>query len=429
MTLEEQCRLSFYKEIAGLGNHENVKLVQHIETQRIYVKKIQSVYNKEIYELLRKLHSRHVPEIIECVEENDRLILIEEYIQGESLAEHIQYHGLYDEEEAAKIFVTLCDILNLFHHFQPPIIHRDLKPENVIMTDDGVLKLVDFNTAKRVIAGKSQDTVLIGTREYAAPEQYGFAQSDARTDIYSMGVMLNYLLTGHYPKEKLYQAEEQSTGRSISAASGRLFTEIIRKCTEFSPDMRYQTVLEVKKDIASVMQRKHSLEGQCAEYPVKQKDSGEDISDSEEKLKTAGKESITLREWLKHGLEKLKIKEKTPKAHLWYHEILPPGFRTGTVWKMITAGIGYALIFWMGLTIEYTTGEAHIPLTGFNLWCERIGVLIWVLFVLMLMSNYRPIVRRLPLMNYRWIRIGMGVFYGFAAMIVVVLAALLLEMV
>ena len=425
MTLEEQCRLSFYKEIAGLGNHENVKLVQHIETQRIYVKKIQSVYNKEIYELLMKLHSRHVPEILECVEENGRLILIEEYIQGESLAEHIQYHGLYDEEEAAEIFVTLCDILNLFHHFQPPIIHRDLKPENVIITDGGVLKLIDFNTAKRVTTGKNQDTVLIGTREYAAPEQYGFAQSDARTDIYSMGVMLNYLLTGAYPKEKLYQAEQQSAGKSISAESGRLFTEIIRKCTEFSPDMRYQTALELKKDLECVLQRQHSLTGECTVYPVKQKD----IRNSEKVLKTADKESLTLRARLKHGLEKLEIQEKTPKDHLWYHEVLPPGFRTGTVWKMILAGIGYALIFWMGLTIEYTTGEAHIPLTGFDLWCERVGVLIWVLFVLLMMCNYRPIVRRLPLMQYRWIRIGMGIFYGFAAMIVVVLAALLLEMV
>lgn len=372
MTLEEQCRLSFYKEIAGLGTHDNVKLVQHVETNRIYVKKVQDVYNKEVYALLMKLHDQHVPEIVECMEDEGQLIVIEEYIQGESLAEHITHQGVYSEQEAVAIFITLCDVLNLFHHFQPPVISRDLKPENIIISNQGVLKIVDFNTAKRVIPGKERDTVLIGTREYAAPEQYGFAQSDMRTDIYALGVMLNFMLTGKYPREMLYQPEERKSGKDVEKSIK--LTAIIQKCTAFSPDMRYQNVLELKRDLESTTQKHSEM------HPIKQK-----------------------------------------KRSLWHHEALPPGFRTGTIWKMIMAGMGYIFIFWMGLTIDYTTGESHIPLTGYALWVNRICVLVCMLFVLMLICNYRPIVSHLPLMQHRWLRMVMGCVYAFIALIVTVL--------
>lgn len=149
MTLEEQCRLSCYKKISAMGTHSNVLLVQHVESQRIYVKKVQRVYNKDVYQTLMKLHDRHIPQIYECVEDDGQLTIIEEYVQGESLSEHIQKNGVYTETEVVSMIQTLCRVLDLLHHFRPPIIHRDLKPENIIMTNDGILKLVDFNTAKQ----------------------------------------------------------------------------------------------------------------------------------------------------------------------------------------------------------------------------------------------------------------------------------------
>ena len=78
-----------------MGTHSNVLLVQHVESQRIYVKKVQRVYNKDVYQTLMKLHDRHIPQIYECVEDDGQLTIIEEYVQGESLSEHIQKNGVY----------------------------------------------------------------------------------------------------------------------------------------------------------------------------------------------------------------------------------------------------------------------------------------------------------------------------------------------
>ncbi|MEI3340037.1 MAG: hypothetical protein V8R80_08985 [Eubacterium sp.] len=93
MTLEEQCRLSYYKKIADISNHQNVFLVQHVDNGRIFVMKEQEIYCREVYEYLKICKNPHVPIIFECVENNGRLVIVEEYIQGESLAEHLEEKG------------------------------------------------------------------------------------------------------------------------------------------------------------------------------------------------------------------------------------------------------------------------------------------------------------------------------------------------
>lgn len=249
MTLEEQCRLSYYREIADISPHQNVKLVQHVETRRIYVKKVQEVYNKQIYEYLMRCGNPHIPQIYECMEDDGKLIIIEEYIQGESLLERLEQGGLYSREEVCRIVVTICDVLEQLHQLPVPVIHRDLKPENILLQSNGYLKIIDFNTAKKFEEGREQDTVLIGTRDYAAPEQYGFAQSDARTDIYALGVMMNYLLTKAYPKDFLYMGLERAEDP---------LTQIIRRCTALDPRQRYQNVMELRQDLQVVLgERNH----------------------------------------------------------------------------------------------------------------------------------------------------------------------------
>ena len=129
---------------------------------------------------------------------------------------------------------ALCDILLPMHSQNPPIIHRDIKGSNVIIDNEGKIYLIDFDASKLVVKGKNRDTDLIGTEEYAAPEQYGFGQSDQRTDIYAMGILMNKLLTGKFPSEEKYKGA---------------LSEIIEKATSLDPVNRYQNVQEFKQSL------------------------------------------------------------------------------------------------------------------------------------------------------------------------------------
>lgn len=232
MTLENELRLSYYKKIAAVNEHHHVKFVQHVESGRLYMLKTLSVYDRTVFAYLAKHPSKGTPKIIEIIEDDGRLYVVEEYIAGDSLQDTMEKRGVMSEAEAAGIILQLCDILRPLHSHQPPIVHRDIKPSNLIETPGGALVLVDFNTAKESGNGKNQDTVLIGTVGYAAPEQYGFAASRPTADIYAMGVMLNELLTGHHPGQAPY--------------SGRL-SAVINKCVQMDPHQRYQTVDELSK--------------------------------------------------------------------------------------------------------------------------------------------------------------------------------------
>lgn len=355
MTLEEQCRLSYYKKIADISTHKNVCLVQHVETNRIFVRKEQKIYCREVYEYLRVCNNPHVPKIFECIEDDGKLIIIEEYIQGESLAEHLEERGTYSQEEVCRFAITICNVLEQLHQLPHPVIHRDLKPENILVPENGSLKIIDFNTAKQHEEGKDSDTVIIGTRKYAAPEQFGYRQSDARTDIYAMGVMVNYLLTKKYPDEYLY----------VSQKFGKItLSDIIGKCIEFSPDSRYQTVMDLRQD----------LQGVLAKLP---------------KTNQIGTDQ------LQKGLSE--------KKGLWNLPLLPPGFRTGVVWKMIVGVIGYLFIFLCGLTIEVVKPDGSV-ITGFYLWANRLTVLSWCLITVAFYTDYLGLQRHLPFMQRKYLR-------------------------
>ena len=121
----------------------------------------------------------------------------------------------------------MCDALTALH--DRGIIHRDVKPENVIVEKSGRVVLIDFN-ASRIKSDASKDTVIMGTIGYASPEQLGLAKTDARTDIYAVGVLYNVMLTGMHP--------------SVTIASGRA-GRIVRKCTAVNPNERYQSAAEL----------------------------------------------------------------------------------------------------------------------------------------------------------------------------------------
>ena len=234
MTDEEmdiELRLSYYKEIAVLDNDHGVYLVQHTESSKTYVKKIRSLYNPDVYKQLYEHPVIGVPKIQEFIKQGENLIVFEEYISGTDLETYIQKYGTFSIDETIKIASMLCDILSRLHTMEPPIIHRDIKPSNIMLTEDKRVVLLDLNSAKPVTPGQIQDTTLLGTHGFAAPEQYGFGASNIQTDLYAVGILIGYMLTG-----KL---------NSTSGCTDEL-KNLISKSTQLDPAKRYASAEELK---------------------------------------------------------------------------------------------------------------------------------------------------------------------------------------
>lgn len=181
----------------------------------------------EVYRRLLSVDDRHLPRILEVAEEDGQVMVLEEYISGQSLEELLR-ERLLDPREAAEIGRQLCLGLRTLHRISA--VHRDVKPDNVLLSNRGAV-LIDFDAARIHRPEQSTDTQVIGTTGYAAPEQFGLGQSDARTDIYSMGVLLNAMVTGEHPSQRL--------------AEGRL-GRVVSRCTMMDPNKRYQTALQLR---------------------------------------------------------------------------------------------------------------------------------------------------------------------------------------
>lgn len=174
------------------------------------------------YEELYKINAQNLPLIYDVINCEDGQIVLEEFVEGVTISE-VMESGNYHYLGTRKVIRAVCHALNVLH--ERNLVHRDIKPENIVIGKDGRVVLIDFNAARK-ISSASKDTVIMGTVGYASPEQLGVAQSDARTDIYAVGVLLNVMITGKHPSEKLAKGK-----------AGR----IVRKCTNVNPDERYQT--------------------------------------------------------------------------------------------------------------------------------------------------------------------------------------------
>lgn len=223
MTEEQEDRLNGYREIRRLSEGRKVFLVRHETTGSFFVKKILDVYDLRIYQYLLDHPVGQIPKIRELMQDEDQLIVIEDYIAGKTLRERLD-EGDIPKELGRTLFFSLCDTVRSIHGIRPPIIHRDIKPSNIIITPDEQVYLIDLNAARFEKAEKSADTVLMGTAGYAAPEQYGFAQSDIRTDIYALGKVA----------EELFENDKK-------------VGPIIKRSTMLDPEDRYRNVSELER--------------------------------------------------------------------------------------------------------------------------------------------------------------------------------------
>lgn len=336
MTLEEEYILSLYEELIRLKRNKPVWLVRHVETGHLYVKKYLPLYSRGVCDRLALVHDCGLPQIHFLIQEEDHLTIIEDYIHGRTVEEILEEDGVFSLEAMCSVILPLCRVLGSLHSMNPPLIHRDIKPSNIMVSSDGVVKLIDFNAARELSAIHDRDTHLMGTPEYAAPEQYGFGQSDARTDIYGLGITINRMLTGELPETRL-----------ASDAVG----EIVQRCTRLSKQERYPTVEALACDLESV------------------RTGGRKVQEEFQKVSLM-KRPMTLRDFV------------------------PVGFRSKVWWKMLVGAVGYGFILFVCFDGKFTEADGT-PYTGLKLLLNQVCMLFILLGYVAWGGDYLGIRKRL----------------------------------
>ncbi len=196
-------------------------------------------------EMLKKLHHRFLPSIIDVIDMDDSFIIVMDYIEGNSLHHRLKEYGAQPQESVIQWSMELCDVLGYLHSRTPAIIYRDMKPANVMLKPDGHITLIDFGTAKEFKEFNVKDTISFGTIGYAAPEQFG-GKTDARTDVYCLGATMYHLVTGKDPSAPPYEIRPI---REINPALSNGLERIIQKCIQREPDKRYQSCAELLYDL------------------------------------------------------------------------------------------------------------------------------------------------------------------------------------
>ncbi len=296
-------KLSQYKDIRPLNEEGTVMLVLRLTDDVLCVKRYADKELLEVYEKLKTVKNENIPEIYDVIETENNIVIAEQYIKGRTLEEMIREKGCLTKNETCALILDVCSALKAVHKLN--IVHRDISPDNIIITDEGKGFLLDFDISRRSNKEKSVDTSILGTFGFASPEQYGFTQTDARSDIYSAGVLLNYMLTGHIVQEGIYDKAP--------------FKSIINKAVKIDPDMRYRNIESMERDI-----KRHYIPIDLKSIPSKL------ISD----IKETRLSDIAL--------------------------FPPPGFRSGSIIRMTIALLSYIILAVLLVTNAYSfksTGE------------------------------------------------------------------------
>ncbi len=193
--------------------------------------------------MMKKLDHTSLPRIVDIIDKESVIYVVMDYIEGETLGDVLKAYGAQPQETVIEWAKQLCKVLDYLHTQNPPIIYRDMKPANIMLQPNGNVKLIDFGIAREYKEQNLADTVSLGTKGYAAPEQFGGkGQTDARTDVYCLGVTLYHLLTGQNPCEPPYEIYPIRYWNP-QLSSG--LETVILKCTQMNPEDRYQSCAEL----------------------------------------------------------------------------------------------------------------------------------------------------------------------------------------
>lgn len=246
-------------KVLGKGGTGTVYLARNVKLGTLWaikeIKKGRDIRVELLAEphILKRLRHPALPRVFDIIEDDRHVYTVVDYMDGVSLDRELARAGKFDEKTVIGWALQLCDVLNYLHGQKPnPIIYRDLKPSNIILSKDGSLKLIDFGTAREYKSESDSDTLYIGTRGYAAPEQYGFGQTSMATDIYSLGVTMHQLLTGKDPTSPPFEIKPvRYYDKSLSPS----IEHVIAKCTRTDPKERYASSEELMADLARLIEK------------------------------------------------------------------------------------------------------------------------------------------------------------------------------
>jgi serine/threonine-protein kinase len=202
--------------------------------------------------ILKNVDHPVLPRIVDIINQEGVIYVVMDFIEGTTISDRLKKEGAQPQETVIEWGLQLASALDYLHNMNPPVIYRDMKPSNVMIKPEGGVKLIDFGTAKEYIVENNADTTALGTRGYAAPEQFGDAQgmgiynTDARTDIYNLGATLYHIVTGMNPCEPPYEIRPI---REWNPALSSGLEKIILKCTQADPKDRYQNCTELMYDL------------------------------------------------------------------------------------------------------------------------------------------------------------------------------------
>ena len=227
---------------------------QNLHTKRI-IKRMKKQENFQLAEvdILKKLSHANIPKIIDVLEEDDFIFLIREYAEGQNLEEWAMGKERIEEAELLRIAEQLAEVLRYLHEgLEHPIIYRDLKPENIILDQNQNLFLIDFGIARYATPERKKDTLFLGTKAYAAPEQFGVLRSDEKSDIYAYGMTLYYLISRHKISAPPYKRLEPENWSKLYAED---LIALIYHCSEPQRERRPDSFSEICGQLKELQQR------------------------------------------------------------------------------------------------------------------------------------------------------------------------------
>lgn len=209
----------------------------------------QELARRNVWSALTECGSPRLPRVEATYELPEHFVVVYDFVPGRTLSKVIETDGPLTPESTVSLGIELCEAAEELHRHG--IVHRDISPNNIVVASNGA-HLIDLGIARMRVEGASKDTTSLGTWGFASPEQYGFAQTDARSDVYSIGRVLGFALTGIRPDDETY---EQALKSILEHAPAKLAHAITRACS-FEPSARFQSATEMAEALAGSPQPK-----------------------------------------------------------------------------------------------------------------------------------------------------------------------------
>lgn len=235
-------------KILGQGGMSTVYLCKNIRLGNLWaIKEVRKELKGQIDflaepNILKNLSHPGIPRVVDIFYEEDNLYIVEDYIEGETLQDYIKKSSFIEPQQVCKIAISICDIIEYLHSFNPPIIYRDLKPSNIMITPKDKIVLIDFGISRIYKQDGDKDTVYMGSKGYAAPEQYGTEQTCMKTDIYGLGAVIYFMVSRKAPGSLLEPLKDDSYGVDVNDG----LKKIIKKAMQIDIEGRYSAIEEMK---------------------------------------------------------------------------------------------------------------------------------------------------------------------------------------